>query len=323
MLPHFAAMLLLALFVLALFARLLFTDRVMASGDILLYFYPYRDYAAASLRAGEIPLWNPYIFSGVPFLANPQAAVLYPLHWPLSWLPVTKQIYWSGALHAWILGMGGYALMRRWEYGTQAGVITAITLAGSGFFGGLIAHINQMNAAAWLPWLLWAVADGRQTADGRPQKTPFTNCLLLFSLFTALMLLAGHTQTAYINLFGVGVWVVGREMGDWIVAIGNWRLAKVKVPPFPIPNRQSLIANLLLYILGVALGVTICAAQLLPTLELSDLGLRGGGLSYWDVTSFSLHPLRLPWTLLPSYGLSDLSVVFRRGLHRICGLCRV
>ncbi|MEZ4835425.1 MAG: hypothetical protein R2873_26125 [Caldilineaceae bacterium] len=60
----------------------------------------------------------------------------------------------------------------------------------------------------------------------------------------------------------------------------------------------------------MVLGVALAAAQLLPTLELSDLGLRSGGLSYWDATSFSLQPLKLPWTLAPSYGLVDLSMVF-------------
>ena len=151
--PLLSAATVLAIFVLLLFYRLLFTDRVLASGDILHYFYPYRDFAAASLRAGDIPLWNPYIFMGAPFLANPQAASLYPLHWPLSWLPVTRQIYWSGAIHAWILALGGYALMRRWGVGWLAAVSTGLVLAGSGFFGGLLGHINQMNGAAWLPWL--------------------------------------------------------------------------------------------------------------------------------------------------------------------------
>ena len=156
--PLFAAAIL-AVFTLLLFYRLLFTDRVLASGDILHYFYPYRDYAAAALRAGRVPLWNPYIFMGAPFLANPQAAALYPLHWPLSWLPVTKQLYWSGAIHAWILAVGGYALMRRWGTGWLAAVSCGLVLAGSGHYGGLLGHINQMNGAAWLPWLLWAAGE--------------------------------------------------------------------------------------------------------------------------------------------------------------------
>jgi hypothetical protein len=300
---HTSAALLLAVFVLLLFARLLFTDRVLASGDILHYFYPYRDYAAAALREGHIPLWNPYIFGGAPFLANPQAAVLYPLHWPLSWLPVTKHIYWSAALHAWILALGGYALMRRLGSGWLAGVVTGLVLAGSGFYGGMLGHINQMNGAAWLPWMVWAgIVSSEQlsVSSGRSRIAYYVLRIAYFSLFVSLSLLAGHTQTAYINLFGVGV----MGIGYWVLGSRQWR------PWHPIPNTQYLISFLLIYGAGTLLGLLLSAAQLLPTLELSGLGLRGGGLSYQEVTSFSLRPLLLAWTLLPSYGLRDLSVVF-------------
>lgn len=304
----------LVIFVLALFSRLLFTDRVLASGDILHYFYPYRDYAAAALRAGRIPLWNPYIFSGVPFLANPQAAVLYPLHWPLSWLSVTKQIYAGGALHAWILGLGGYALLRRWGYGLVAGLMAGLVLAGSGFYGGLLGHINQMNAAAWLPWLVLVVettdvptTKSVDVAGGWPRLFLAT---ALFALLVALTLLAGHTQTAYINLFGVGVWVLvrGMPLGQWLSS-GQW-LARDALATIGRAVWPSLRRTLPVYFLGVALAVLLAAAQLLPTLALSGLGLRSGGLSYGEASSFSLKPLHLHWTLLPSYGLVDLGVVF-------------
>ncbi len=307
-LPLLSASSILALFVLLLFFRLLFTDRVLASGDILHYFYPYRDYAAASLRAGRVPFWNPYVFMGAPFLANPQAAALYPLHWPLSWLPVTRQLYWSGAIHAWILALGGFALMRRWGIGWLASVGTGLVLAGSGFYGGLLGHINQMNGAAWLPWLMWALegrwswekrvnrSEEREALSGSSRLASHTwkhaSLLLSFSLFVALTLLAGHTQTTYINLLGVGAWLMVTSLRSYSFGI------------------RHLAASFLTYFLGVLLGVLLAAAQLLPTLELSQLGLRSGGLSYVDVTSFSLRPLLLHWTLLPSYGLRDLSVVF-------------
>ena len=307
-LPPLSAASVLALFVLLLFYRLLFTDRVLASGDILHYFYPYRDYAAASLRAGGIPFWNPYIFMGAPFLANPQAAALYPLHWPLSWLPVTRQLYWSGAIHAWILALGGCALMRRWGMGWMAAVGTGLVLAGSGFYGGLLGHINQMNGAAWLPWLLWALegrwlwekrADRSEEREGVSDSSLLAShswrcaaLLLPFALFVALTLLAGHTQTTYINLFGVGTWLVATSLRSYARGIGH------------------LAVSFVIFGLGVGVGAVLAAAQLLPTLELSQLGLRSGGLSYVDVTSFSLRPLLLHWTLLPSYGLRDLSVVY-------------
>ena len=344
-LDHALAAGLFAVFALALYSRLLFTNRVLATGDILLYFYPYRDFAAQALAAGQIPFWNPYLFSGAPFLANPQAAVLYPLHWPLIWLDVTSQIYWSAALHTFLLGLGGYVLLRRWGYGLWAGLATGLTLVGSGFYGGLIGHINQMNAASWLPWAMAVIPTRRldlklpnaeeqkrrgakesssalvqqdlQSIDthglepvAKKGEQGIGDWLLavgLLGLLVALMLLAGHTQSAYINLFAVGIWAlwcsiklravssngaVGRRWTAWMRRLSIW----------PTP--------LLIYFGGVLLGVLLSAAQLLPTLELSGLGLRSGGLSYQEASSFSLKPLKLLWTLLPSYGLARLGAVF-------------
>ncbi len=300
----------LAGFVGLLYYPLLFTNRVLAGGDILLYFYPYRDYAAAVLRGGEIPLWNPYIFMGVPFLANPQAAVLYPLHWPLLWLPVTQQIYWSAAIHTWLLGFGLVLLLRRYRLGIGASLAGGLVLAGCGFYGGLLGHINQMNAAAWLPWTLLVFA-GLSTDEPRIKirnlKSPGAWCALL----VALMLLAGHTQTAYINLFGVGLWLVWvaiLRLPAWHLSIAMLRLFFAELAP-----------ALLVYGVGGVLGALLCAAQLLPSLELNGLGLREGGLSYAEATSFSLHPLRLPWSLLPSYGLIDLGQIFGVGYTEFVG----
>ncbi len=323
---HLIVALLLALFVALLYYPLLFTNRLLASGDILLYFYPYRDFAAAALREGRIPLWNPYIFNGVPFLANPQAAVLYPLHWPLSWLPVTKQIYWSAAIHTWLLGYGGYALVRRYGQGAWPGFVTALVLAGSGFYGGLIGHINQMNGAAWLPWALWVLlgvqalsaGNGMNSVaeKGNPLKRVGTlrrycGPVAYFALLVALMLLAGHTQTVYINLFGVGLWLLWGA----IMRLPSWRLTAA--------NLRLLIATLLpvllVYGAGVLLALLLTAAQLLPTIELSNLGLRSGGLTYNEVSSFSLRPLRLPWSLLPTYGLIELGPIFGAGYTEFVG----
>jgi hypothetical protein len=301
---HIAVALLLAAFVLALYARLLFTNRVLANGDILHYFYPYRDYAAAALREGRIPLWNPFIFTGAPFLANPQPGVLYPLHWPLSWLSVTQQIYWSAALHTGLLGLGGYALVRRWGYGALAGLVTGLTLSGSGFVGGLIGHLNQLNGVAWLPWLVLMLEQGwprmNDSTEIRVADVPWSRCLAATAgsgLIVGLLLLAGHTQTFYINLFGAGVWLI-------------WPLASRTTLRQPGMALRAVVPMAGIYAGGVVLGLLLAAPQLLPTLELSGLGLRAGGLSYGEASSFSLKPLHLPWTLLPSYGLVDLSVVF-------------
>lgn len=312
--PAVGAAVALAVFVCLLYYPLLFTNRVLASGDILLYFYPYRDYAAAALRTGTVPLWNPYIFMGAPFLANPQAAVLYPLHWPLLWLPVTQQIYWSAALHTWLLGLGLYLLLRRASLSVWASLAGGIVLAGSGFYGGLVGHINQMNAAAWLPWAFWILDFGFLSAPSENPKSKIQNPkskIAWFAFLVAFMILAGHTQTAYINLFGIGAWLVWAA----VMAMPQWRLAWATVRSLI----TALFAPLWVYGVGAVLGGLLCAAQLLPTLELNGLGLRGGGLSYGEVTSFSLRPWRLPWSLLPTYGLVDLGQIFGVGYTEFVG----
>src|SRR5258707_15084688 len=63
---------------LAFYYPLVFLGRALVDYDAFVYFYPQRVYLAQSLLAGRIPLWDPDLFLGVPFLANPQTAVLYP-----------------------------------------------------------------------------------------------------------------------------------------------------------------------------------------------------------------------------------------------------
>src|SRR5258708_1668179 len=63
---------------LAFYYPLVFLGRALVDYDAFVYFYPQRVYLAQSLLAGRVPLWDPDLFLGVPFLANPQTAVLYP-----------------------------------------------------------------------------------------------------------------------------------------------------------------------------------------------------------------------------------------------------
>src|SRR3989344_2690923 len=58
--------------------------------DQIRLFYPERTFANEMLGKGIIPLWNPYNFSGTPFLADLQSAIFYPLNILYFFVP---QIY--------------------------------------------------------------------------------------------------------------------------------------------------------------------------------------------------------------------------------------
>src|SRR5262249_34967458 len=46
--------------------------------DMLLQYLPWRVFGFGEIAHGNLPLWNPHIFAGRPFLGDFQSALLYP-----------------------------------------------------------------------------------------------------------------------------------------------------------------------------------------------------------------------------------------------------
>ncbi|HSR34828.1 MAG TPA: YfhO family protein [Anaerolineae bacterium] len=275
-----AALVALAILVLLFFWKIALTNRVLAGLDVFAYFYPYRDYASEALRAGRLPLWNPYLFMGAPLLANSQVAVLYPLHWPLLWLSAPKQVAWSIVLHIWLAGAGTFLLARRaMRLRLLPAFVSAAIFALGGFLGAQVEHVNQLNVSAWLPWLLICLE-----IAVHPRSLQTRRWLALFAggAIVGLILLAGHTQAAYIVLFGAGVCALLKGLPDLIDR--KW-----------LAGLQGLGA---LAVMSVT-GLILAAGQLLPTLELSGLSVRSGGLPYSEAASFSLKPSLIFKAFLP------------------------
>lgn len=273
------------------FNKMAFSNLILARGDTFLYFYPYWEAASAALRNGRVPLWNPNLFMGAPLLANSQVGFFYPLNWPL-WLlfSVLVAVKASILLHLLLAGVGAYLAGRR-ALGLErdGALVTAVLFALSGYLTAQVEHVNQLQGLAWLPWYLPLLASLRGVA---PQEwRVILRAALGFAGLFALQLLAGHTQTAFISGVAILLWLVVERL-----EIRDWRLGV-----------QSLISNLPSLLLGVGLAVLVTAVQLLPTLELTGLSSRQGGLPVNEVLSFSLNPLLLGRALLPAVGQSLFS----------------
>src|SRR5262249_62094984 len=55
--------------------------KVLSPDDGVLFNVPLRVAAANIIRSGYLPLWDPYMFSGLPLHGAAQAGLLFPLNW--------------------------------------------------------------------------------------------------------------------------------------------------------------------------------------------------------------------------------------------------
>ncbi|HET6316904.1 MAG TPA: hypothetical protein VFG86_10630 [Chloroflexota bacterium] len=252
---------------------LVFLGRALADYDALVYFIPQRAYLARSLLSGQLPLWDPDIFLGAPFLANPQTAVLYPPSWLFLVGPPHAVYTLQLVLHAFLAALFTYLFARR-AFGVSvlAGAIGGLSYAFGGFAVGQVGHLNQISAAAWLPAVLLAYQ--RFTA------TRHTRWIALGALALGLQILAGHPQETYMTLIVLGI-------------LG------VVCAPWTQPKQLLVLA-----IGGVGLcllGAAVSAAQVLPTLELAPLSIRGEGVNWKDAVAGSLPSYLAVRALFPPF----------------------
>src|SRR5205823_5754684 len=92
------------------------------------------------LAAGELPLWNPFQFSGAPLLANDQSAALYPLSLLGALLPINLATLVQVGCKP-ILGALGTALLLR-----KIGCTRSAQWTGAAAFG-LCGFMT-----VWLGW---------------------------------------------------------------------------------------------------------------------------------------------------------------------------
>jgi hypothetical protein len=270
------------------FNKMVFSNLVLARGDVFLYFFPYWQAAADALRIGRIPLWNPNLFMGAPFVANSQSGFFYPLNWPL-WLALTTPYAINGTIliHLLIAGSGTYLAGRRCLSLSRPGsMIVAFLFGFGGYYTAQVEHVNQFQGLAWFPWLFAVSGNGTGSKNNKINLALTTAAL---GLFLALQLLAGHTQSAFISVVGIIVWQAAKMISSKSV------------------KTSDLVVRLLPLVIGGLIALLLAGIQILPAAELTQFSSRQGGLPANEALSFSLHPLIMSPALLPTIGHPQFS----------------
>ena len=134
-------------------------------GDIPLFFYPSLQLTRDSLRAFRLPVWNPAMYGGQPFLASYQTGLLSPFVVVSVLLPPVDALLAHAVLRLLIGGAGMFLFLRRLGLAPPAVWFGALTFLLNPFTVVWLEH-PPSAVSCWLPWLLWSV--DRHRRERRP-----------------------------------------------------------------------------------------------------------------------------------------------------------
>jgi hypothetical protein len=224
-----------------------------------------------AVRAGELPLWNPYDRGGYPFHADPQVGLLYPPTWLLVaagllgggtpwWLIAVKIVF-----HFWIAMLGVYAYLRSRNNPISACYVGSVVFVLSYPFARNLFSALNWNIA-WAAWALWAV--------DRWAAAPSRGRAAVLAVVMALVALAGAPASAWYTLLIVGPYA------GWAVVHHSRRVADRRSYARMLATTGALAA-------GLALAMV--AAQLVSTAALLADSIRAArSLDFITTTTFGL-----------------------------------
>jgi hypothetical protein len=259
----------------------------LPGSDQYLSGYAFRHFAAEYWREHHaIPLWNPYIFAGMPYVGGMHGDIFYPTAW-LRWiLPTGTAMGLGFALHFVVAGAGMYAFLRGLRLSWGAAVVGGLAFELSGIVASLISpgHDGKLFTTALAPLLFLALL--------RAVRAPRVDRFALVALVIGLSL-HGHPQLSYYLLVAAGLWTLFLVFGD---------PERSRNTPRWVPLAAALGA--------VLLGAGLYTIQGVPFYEYIPYSPRAGGASSagWEyMTAYSMPIDELMSTFLPQFnGIKDL-----------------
>jgi hypothetical protein len=261
---------LLALAILALLPTLFFADVLLGwnslyTGDIQDYHVPAARVLREIVRAGEFPYWNPFYAAGQPLAANPAYRIFYPPVWLVLLPDVHLGVQYLIVAHVYLALFAMYALLRSLEIRRGVAVIGALSFG----LGGIVLSTTTLFPFLFsLSWMPLTCLYGRRFLKGRGIRSA-----LLASAFLGVQLLIGEPTIVIQTGLLLALYAIHRALSA------------------PAPARAAMRGLALVALLSAG-AVLLAAVQIVPALDHVRDSVRGRGLDYSIVASWSMAPAR-------------------------------
>src|SRR6202165_47085 len=163
--------------------------------------YAFREFAASTLKAtGHFPLWNPYLFGGMPYIAAMHGDIFYPTFLLRMVLPTDAAMTWGFIIHIVLAGLFTYGFLRALGYSFYGALIGGIAYMMGGQIASYVSpgHDGKLYVSALFPLVLLLILRGIR--EGRTPAWP------LLALTVGLGILTPHPQLMQYMLLGAGAY---------------------------------------------------------------------------------------------------------------------
>jgi len=226
-----------------------------------------------AFRQRRWPLWNPYMYAGMPVFSNIQAASFYPpiltsaLVSAVTGLPVRSILEWELVFHVIAAGLFAFWLLLRLGLRPTAATAGGLVYALGGFFAAQTEHLGAVSGAAWLP-LAWLCVLRIRDGGGRRWAAKL-------ALAVCMAALAGLPQVAF------------------VVVVSSVLLAAIlSLDP---ARSKGDFARFAYVLLALPLAAAMAAIQLAPTIQMTFLSIAhyradylGAGGGVWPKALITL-----------------------------------
>ena len=213
------------------------------TSDVVSFSYPMRELAIELLKKGEWALWNPYILTGTPLLANFQSAPFM----------ITNLFYFIlKTVDAWTLQIISqhllavlftYLLLRNWKVSKLGSTLGGIIFSFSGFNIMWSEWNSHVLTASYIPLLILLI--DKYIKDGKVLYGIGFSVALSFQIFS------GYPQVVLYTFIALGIFII-----------------------FKLFEKKLTFRKL--FFLGVfgILGLGLSTPQILPGAELLSMSQR-------------------------------------------------
>jgi hypothetical protein len=285
-LPRWAPFVIMAVLTLLVFRSYLLSGPgdMLLGQDTIAAGIMFRKFFVEHIRAlGRLPLWNPYLFGGVPTVEAGSGDILYPASILHFLLPLTSALAWKLILHVYLAGVFMYLAARALGVRRWAALFAGCAYLLSANLVSLVwgGQDGKIYVTALFPGALWLLI----TALERRSWLRF----IWLGVVAGLMVVA-HPQLAYYAYIALGGYALG----------SLWYRRR--------ESGASLATLLAGGMLAVITAVGVASVVLLPMYRYlrEDSPRAGSGRGFEYSASWSLHAEEALSLFVPEFAGTDV-----------------